>query len=132
MFLLFLHVDAISVLLAYLFLSSFAQIHWFSIFNSFMMVVFLVGLVALILMRTLKNDYARFTSDDDDLDLVRFVIFLFCTLLCPVSFCVSWITEKQIAAVVNSTMTMFDRIPRSVGSAAMHSPMSTHLSLSYF
>jgi transmembrane 9 superfamily protein 3 len=31
-----------------------AQIHWFSIFNSFMMVIFLCGLVALILMRTLK------------------------------------------------------------------------------
>ena len=26
------------------------QIHWFSIFNSFMMVIFLVGLVLLILM----------------------------------------------------------------------------------
>jgi len=49
------------------------QIHWFSIFNSFMMVVFLCGLVALILMRTLKNDYARFTSEDDDLELDRVV-----------------------------------------------------------
>lgn len=37
------------------------SIHWFSIFNSFMMVVFLCGLVALILVRTLNNDYARFT-----------------------------------------------------------------------
>ena len=35
------------------------QIHWFSIFNSFMMVVFLCGLVALILLRTLRNDFAR-------------------------------------------------------------------------
>lgn len=49
------------------------QIHWFSIFNSFMMVVFLCGLVALILMRTLKNDYARFTSEDDDLEIDRVV-----------------------------------------------------------
>ncbi|KAF1795577.1 Glycoside hydrolase superfamily [Phytophthora cactorum] len=40
------------------------QIHWFSIFNSFMMVIFLCGLVALILLRTLKNDYARFAEDD--------------------------------------------------------------------
>lgn len=36
-----------------------AQIHWFSIFNSFMMVLFLTGLVAMILLRTLKRDYAR-------------------------------------------------------------------------
>lgn len=40
------------------------QIHWFSIFNSFMMVIFLCGLVALILLRTLKNDYAKFAEDD--------------------------------------------------------------------
>ena len=37
------------------------QIHWFSIFNSFMMVLFLLGLVALILLRTLKKDYARYS-----------------------------------------------------------------------
>jgi transmembrane 9 superfamily protein 3 len=46
------------------------QIHWFSIFNSFMMVLFLVGIVSLILMRTLRRDYARYThdADGDDLD----------------------------------------------------------------
>ena len=41
------------------------QIHWFSIFNSFMMVIFLCGLVSLILMRTLKNDYAKYRQEDD-------------------------------------------------------------------
>lgn len=50
-------------------------IHWFSVFNSFMMVLFLMGLVALILLRTLKKDYARYgliqdledgEIDDDD------------------------------------------------------------------
>ncbi|KAJ6700637.1 TRANSMEMBRANE 9 SUPERFAMILY PROTEIN [Salix koriyanagi] len=43
------------------------QIHWFSIFNSFMMVIFLTGLVSMILMRTLRNDYAKYARDDDDL-----------------------------------------------------------------
>lgn len=42
------------------------QIHWFSLFNSFMMVVFLCGLVALILMRTLKADYARYMRDEEE------------------------------------------------------------------
>jgi len=42
------------------------QIHWFSIFNSFMMVIFLVGLVAMILTRTLRKDYARYSNDDDE------------------------------------------------------------------
>lgn len=42
------------------------QIHWFSIFNSFMMVLFLTGVVALILMRTLKNDYAKYTKTDHE------------------------------------------------------------------
>jgi transmembrane 9 superfamily protein 3 len=49
-------------------------IHWFSVFNSFMMVLFLMGLVALILLRTLKKDYARYgivagdmeEGDDED------------------------------------------------------------------
>lgn len=44
------------------------QIHWFSIFNSFMMVIFLTGLVSMILMRTLRKDYAKYAKDDDDLE----------------------------------------------------------------
>ncbi|KAF7639878.1 Transmembrane 9 superfamily member [Meloidogyne graminicola] len=48
-------------------------IHWFSIFNSFMMVIFLVGLVWMILLRTLNKDYARYHKEDkdpeEDLDL---------------------------------------------------------------
>lgn len=46
------------------------KIHWFSIFNSFMMVLFLVGLVSMILLRTLKKDYARYSKDDDLDDMV--------------------------------------------------------------
>mmetsp|Transcript_60433 Transcript_60433/g.70675 ORF Transcript_60433/g.70675 Transcript_60433/m.70675 type:complete len:692 (+) Transcript_60433:95-2170(+) len=46
------------------------QIHWFSIFNSFMMVLFLTGLVALIMLRTLKKDFARYSiaSVNEDFD----------------------------------------------------------------
>lgn len=46
------------------------QIHWFSIFNSFMMVLFLTGLVSLIMVRTLRRDYARYsiTGEADDYD----------------------------------------------------------------
>lgn len=40
------------------------QIHWLSIFNSTMMVVFLCGLVSLILFRTLRNDFARYAKED--------------------------------------------------------------------
>ncbi|KAG8089374.1 hypothetical protein GUJ93_ZPchr0011g28168 [Zizania palustris] len=47
------------------------QIHWFSIFNSFMMVIFLTGLVSMILMRTLRNDYAKYAREDDDLELLE-------------------------------------------------------------
>jgi transmembrane 9 superfamily protein 3 len=45
-----------------------AQIHWFSIFNSFMMVIFLTGIVSLILMRTLRKDYAKYARETGDLD----------------------------------------------------------------
>lgn len=44
------------------------QIHWFSIFNSFMMVIFLTGLVSMILMRTLRRDYAHLSREVDELD----------------------------------------------------------------
>ncbi|XP_077505688.1 transmembrane 9 superfamily protein member 3 isoform X2 [Amblyomma americanum] len=46
------------------------RIHWFSIFNSFMMVIFLVGLVSMILMRTLRKDYARYSKDEEMDDMV--------------------------------------------------------------
>ena len=37
-----------------------------------MMVIFLTGLVSMILMRTLRNDYAKYAREDDDLEtLVR-------------------------------------------------------------
>eukprot|EP01134_Creolimax_fragrantissima_P004868 CFRG4868T1 len=47
------------------------KIHWFSIFNSFMMVIFLVGLVFMILMRTLRKDFARYSREDDLDDIER-------------------------------------------------------------
>ncbi|XP_010272575.1 PREDICTED: transmembrane 9 superfamily member 1-like [Nelumbo nucifera] len=57
------------------------QIHWFSIFNSFMMVIFLTGLVSMILMRTLRNDYAKYAREDDDLEtLVTILSFSLCIL----------------------------------------------------
>eukprot|EP00761_Pharyngomonas_kirbyi_P012383 gb/GECH01012410.1/.p1 GENE.gb/GECH01012410.1/~~gb/GECH01012410.1/.p1 ORF type:complete len:582 (+),score=48.68 gb/GECH01012410.1/:1-1746(+) len=42
------------------------KIHWFSIFNAFMMVVFLAGLVVLILIRTLRGDLTRYAQEADD------------------------------------------------------------------
>jgi transmembrane 9 superfamily protein 3 len=44
------------------------HIHWFSLFNSFMMVLFLMGLVALILVRTLRKDYARYALSSGDIE----------------------------------------------------------------
>ncbi|VDO80807.1 unnamed protein product [Soboliphyme baturini] len=46
------------------------KIHWFSIINSSIMTLFLVGLVLAILMRTLRKDYARYSkeSDVDDIE----------------------------------------------------------------
>lgn len=58
----------------------FMQIHWFSVFNSFMMVIFLTGLVSMILMRTLRNDYAKYAREDDDLESL--VIFFFLNESC--------------------------------------------------
>ena len=37
-----------------------------------MMVIFLVGLVSMILMRTLRKDYARYSKEDDIDDMVGY------------------------------------------------------------
>lgn len=39
-----------------------SQIHWFSIINSLMIVLFLTGMVAMIMMRTLRADVRRYNS----------------------------------------------------------------------
>lgn len=70
------------------------QIHWFSIFNSFMMVLFLTGLVAVILMRTLRKDYARYArSIEDDMEALEVggaVLFVCYFLPFLVYFCVDF------------------------------------------
>jgi len=45
---------------AYLNSSDDAQVHWFSILNSFMIVIFLSGLVGLIMIHTLRKDFQRY------------------------------------------------------------------------
>ena len=67
------------------------QIHWFSIFNSFMMVIFLVGLVSMILMRTLRKDYARYSKEDLD-DMVRVIFEVALFFLCPTALSNVWLT----------------------------------------
>eukprot|EP01068_Selenidium_serpulae_P006161 Selendium_serpulae@DN4302_c0_g1_i4.p1 len=42
-----------------------AQIHWFSIINSLMIVLFLSGMMAIILLRTLLRDIARYNEMDN-------------------------------------------------------------------
>lgn len=40
------------------------QIHWFSIVNSVMIVLFLSGMVAMIMMRTLHRDITKYNQLD--------------------------------------------------------------------
>ncbi|XP_038052183.1 transmembrane 9 superfamily member 1-like [Patiria miniata] len=44
------------------------EVHWLSIINSMVLVFLLLGFVLIILMRVLKNDFARYNLDDDDTD----------------------------------------------------------------
>jgi len=43
-----------------------SQIHWFSIINSMMIVLFLTGMVAMIMMRTLHQDFRRYNQVDSE------------------------------------------------------------------
>ncbi|CAN4097995.1 unnamed protein product [Withania somnifera] len=47
------------------------EIHWFSVVNSIMMVIFLTGLVSMILMRTLRNDYAKYARENEDMETLE-------------------------------------------------------------
>jgi len=42
------------------------KVHWFSIVNSFMLCLFLCAVVAIILMKTLKRDFTRYSTTDAD------------------------------------------------------------------
>lgn len=42
------------------------EIHWLSILNSIVLVFLLIGFVVIILMRVLRNDFARYNVSDDD------------------------------------------------------------------
>ncbi|KAJ1410533.1 Nonaspanin [Sesbania bispinosa] len=44
------------------------EIHWFSIINSCVTVLLLTGFLAMILMRVLKNDFVKFTPDEEAVD----------------------------------------------------------------
>eukprot|EP00887_Chlorella_sp_A99_P003316 scaffold26.g3316.t1 len=52
----------------YQFLKQHLEIHWFSIINSCVTVLLLTGFLATILMRVLKNDFVKFSRDDEDPD----------------------------------------------------------------
>lgn len=49
------------------------RVHFLAIFNSMLMVLFLLGLVFLTLMRTVKNDISKYSLEDDELDLERLI-----------------------------------------------------------
>ncbi|XP_077990163.1 transmembrane 9 superfamily member 1-like [Glandiceps talaboti] len=42
------------------------EIHWLSIINSMVLVFLLIGFVVIIMMRVLKNDFARYNMDDEE------------------------------------------------------------------
>ncbi|CAF4080209.1 unnamed protein product [Rotaria sp. Silwood2] len=43
-----------------------AQIHWFSIVNSVIVVFFLAGILSMIIVKTLRRDIARYNQEDSD------------------------------------------------------------------
>lgn len=49
----------------YSFLPQHLEIHWFSIINSCVTVLLLTGFLATILMRVLKNDFVKYTREED-------------------------------------------------------------------
>ena len=51
------------------------QIHWFALWNSFMLVIFLVGMVAMVVMRALRKDYEKMSAKQHDDDMMDYESF---------------------------------------------------------
>jgi len=53
----------------YLSLQGEGQIHWFSIINSLMIVFFLSGMVAMIMARTVRRDFIKYTEEENETEV---------------------------------------------------------------
>lgn len=49
----------------------YAQVHWFSILNSLVIVLLLSGIVAMIMVRTLRRDLAEYNSAEEKEELLE-------------------------------------------------------------
>lgn len=68
-----------------------------------MMVIFLVGLVSMILMRTLRKDYARYSKEEEMDDMVRSAFMLFKNLflrLIVFSSCIRCVGSSEWLSLV--------------------------------
>jgi transmembrane 9 superfamily protein 3 len=72
------------------------KIHWFAIFNSFMMVIFLVILVFIILMRTLRKDIASYNLREDVLEKLIFLWFNFRTMILAMNLVGNYYMEMYL------------------------------------
>lgn len=107
------------------------QMHWFSIFNSFMIVAFLAGLVAVIMIRTLKMDYLRYSrsyadlgsaapSDDYGWKRVHGDVFRRCPHL--TAYCVFRGTGAHIAATLFLALFTIVLTPHYLGRPRIYVP----------
>ena len=48
-----------------------SRIHWYSISNSLVITMFLTGMVAMIILRTLKRDITSYNSSEEDIEVKK-------------------------------------------------------------
>lgn len=75
------------------------------------MVIFLVGLVSMILMRTLRKDYARYSKEEEMDDMVRCVVS-FCE--CIRFICVCFIREIFNGFVLHKNRNLRENFRRKL------------------
>lgn len=61
------------------------------------MVIFLVGLVSMILMRTLRKDYARYSKEEEMDDMVRSALAINFISGLTISLCIHWVSCNWMA-----------------------------------
>jgi hypothetical protein len=75
-----------------------AQIHWFSIVNSVLIILFLSGMVAMILVRVLHRDFARCVAVAVAPFFFVFFFFFFFFFFAGLRFCPKLI--KNVAVIL--------------------------------
>jgi len=113
------------------------QIHWFSIFNSLVLVLLLMGFLVLILVRIVKNDFLEveeqdFSEDDTGWKLIHGDVFRFPQHICIFSSAIGTGLQLLLTAIFVLTLALTEFISTTRRGSILSCAVVTYCFLSIF